>query len=91
MTAQERRDMQKRKRILDKTGVKNYELRDRSGKVIYSKRTRTMDAAKKDLEARKTSGKTAAERADAAMALDLIAKVERAFFGGTQRTTREIS
>lgn len=90
MTAQERRDMEQRKRILDKTGVKNYELRDRSGRVIYSKRTRTMDAAKKDLEARKTAGKTTAERASAAMELDLIAKVERAFFGGMKRTTREV-
>lgn len=86
MTAQERKDLATRKRILEATGSKNYELRNSAGKVIYSKRTRTLADAKKDLEARKKAG-TADEKRSAERDLAMIEKAEK-LFSGAERTTR---
>lgn len=86
MTAQERKDLATRKRILDACGRKNYELRDSAGKVVYSKRTQTLADAKKDLEVRKKTG-TPAEKRAAERDLAIIEKAEEFFFG-TGRTTR---
>ena len=86
MTAQECKDLATRKRILDACGLKNYELQDSTGKIIYSKRTQTLDDAKKNLEARKKAG-TAAEKRSAERDLAMIEKAEK-LFSGAERTTR---
>lgn len=55
MTDRERRDLQTRKRILDKIGQKSYCLRDSAGRAVFTKRTTDLAERRKDLERRRAS------------------------------------
>lgn len=78
MTTQEKKQLQQRRRILDACGVENYSLTGMDGKVVYVKRTyASADEHKRDLEQRKTSGKTTEERKKAADELRVLEKLDR--------------
>ena len=78
MTEKERKDLEARKRILDACGIENFSLTDKSGKIVYTKRTyASAEAHRRDLEKQKISGKTVEERKKAADELRVLEKLDR--------------